>query len=99
MASCYPQETLWLDLARPLPGLTFAMCILQCQACSAPPELACAQLLRATAACGGVQVRQPGGMPFAVLVACLMVAMAVVFFTQHAVPSRAKKGRSTDRVD
>lgn len=46
-----------------------------------------------------MQVRQPGGMPFAVLVACLMVAMAVVFFTQQAEPSRAKKGRSTDRVD
>ena len=45
-------------------------------------------------------MRQPGGMPFAVLVACLMVAMAVVFFTQQAgAPSRAKKGRSTDRVD
>ncbi len=46
-------------------------------------------------------MRQPGGMPFAVLVACLIIAMAVVFSTQQAgAPSGGpKKGRSTDRVD
>lgn len=47
------------------------------------------------------QVRHPGGVPFAVLIACLIVAMAVVYFTQQVGPSggNAKKGRSTDRVD
>ncbi len=47
------------------------------------------------------QVRHPGGVPFAVLIACLIVAMAVVYFTQQVGPSggKAKKGRSTDRVD
>jgi len=46
------------------------------------------------------QVRQPGGLPFAALVACLMAAMAAVYATQQAGPAgRAKKGRSTDRVD
>ncbi|KAK9916603.1 hypothetical protein WJX75_004756 [Coccomyxa subellipsoidea] len=50
---------------------------------------------------GWAQVRHPGGVPFAVLIACLIVAMAVVYFTQQAGPGRgkAKKGRSTDRVD
>lgn len=47
------------------------------------------------------QVRHPGGVPFAVLIACLIVAMAVVYFTQQVGPSggNAKEGRSTDRVD
>ena len=47
------------------------------------------------------QVRHPGGVPFAVLMACLIVAMLAVYITQHA-PTRqrrAVKGRSTDRVD
>ncbi|EIE27009.1 hypothetical protein COCSUDRAFT_83568 [Coccomyxa subellipsoidea C-169] len=50
---------------------------------------------------GWAQVRHPGGVPFAVLIACLIVAMAVVYFTQQAGPERGrtKKGRSTDRVD
>lgn len=49
----------------------------------------------------GWQVRHPGGVPFAVLIACLIVAMAVVYFTQQAGPGtgKARKGRSTDRVD
>lgn len=48
-----------------------------------------------------VQVRHPGGVPFAVLMACLIVAMLAVYITQQA-PMRKKKiikGRSTDRVD
>ena len=51
--------------------------------------------------CATWQVRHPGGVPFAVLIACLIVAMAVVYFTQQAGPERGrtKKGRSTDRVD
>ncbi|BDA41145.1 hypothetical protein COCOBI_01-8000 [Coccomyxa sp. Obi] len=50
---------------------------------------------------GWAQVRHPGGVPFAVLIACLIVAMAVVYFTQQVGLSggKAKKGRSTDRVD
>lgn len=46
-------------------------------------------------------MRHPGGVPYAVLMACLIVAMAVVYITQQAAPSRggAKIGRSTDRVD
>jgi hypothetical protein len=33
--------------------------------------------------------------------ACLIIAMAVVYITQQAAPGRgrSKKGRSTDRVD
>ena len=40
-------------------------------------------------------------MPFAMLVACLIAAMAVVYVTQQASPGnrKANKGRSTDRVD
>ena len=46
------------------------------------------------------QVRHPGGLPFAVLMACLIVAMGVVYLTQQASPARkGRQGRSTDRVD
>lgn len=48
------------------------------------------------------QVRHPGGLPFSMLVACLIAAMAVVYITQQAAivrPGRPKKGRSTERVD
>lgn len=48
-----------------------------------------------------MQVRHPGGVPFALLMACLIVAMLAVYITQQA-PTRkrrAVKGRSTDRVD
>ena len=48
-----------------------------------------------------VQVRHPGGVPFAVLMGCLIAAMLGVYITQQSPSSkgRAKKGRSTDRVD
>lgn len=49
-----------------------------------------------------MQVRHPGGLPFSMLVACLIAAMVIVYITQQAAPGkqgRPKKGRSTDRVD
>eukprot|EP00803_Ostreobium_quekettii_P002515 evm.model.scf_113.4 EVM.evm.TU.scf_113.4 scf_113:72029-79810(+) len=50
---------------------------------------------------GYAQVRHPGALPFKMLVMCLIVAMGVVYQTQHL--SAAKGGqrtkRSTDRVD
>ncbi|KAK9806239.1 hypothetical protein WJX72_006852 [[Myrmecia] bisecta] len=47
-----------------------------------------------------MQIRHPGGVPFSALLGCLIVAMAVVYFTQQsATKGRPRKGRSTDRVD
>ena len=49
-----------------------------------------------------VQVRHIGGLPFTTLIGILLIAMAVVYFTQVQPRDRrqgAKKGRSTDRVD
>ncbi len=56
---------------------------------------------RKTHGAAAVQVRHPGGVPFAVLMACLIIVMAVVYITQQTAPGRgkSKKGRSTDRVD
>lgn len=46
------------------------------------------------------QVRHPTGVPFAALLASLIVAMAVVYFThQTGSKSGPKSGRATDRVD
>lgn len=46
------------------------------------------------------QVRHPTGVPFAALLASLIVAMAVVYFThQTGSKSGTKSGRATDRVD
>ena len=49
-----------------------------------------------------VQVRHIGGLPFTTLIGILLVAMAVVYFTQVQPQTKqqgSKKGRSTDRVD
>mmetsp|Transcript_9037 Transcript_9037/g.25956 ORF Transcript_9037/g.25956 Transcript_9037/m.25956 type:complete len:704 (-) Transcript_9037:142-2253(-) len=46
---------------------------------------------------GYSQVRHPGGMAFSALVGCLIVAMAVVFFTQTSGGKKTK--RSTERAD
>mmetsp|Transcript_21460 Transcript_21460/g.51195 ORF Transcript_21460/g.51195 Transcript_21460/m.51195 type:complete len:700 (-) Transcript_21460:224-2323(-) len=46
---------------------------------------------------GYAQVRHPGGMAFSALVGCLIVAMAVVFFTQTSKGKKVK--RSTERAD
>jgi len=46
---------------------------------------------------GYSQVRHPGGMAFSALVGCLIVAMAVIFFTQTASGKKVK--RSTERAD
>ena len=48
------------------------------------------------------QVRHIGGLPFTTLIGTLLIAMAVVYFTQLQPQARragGKKGRSTDRVD
>ena len=48
------------------------------------------------------QVRHIGGLPFSTLIGILLIAMAVVYFTQVQPQTKrqgAKKGRSTDRVD
>ena len=50
-----------------------------------------------------VQVRRPGGLPFATLVACLIGTMVAVYATQQVGLARRGrthvKGRSTDRID
>ncbi|KAL3153753.1 hypothetical protein ABBQ32_013344 [Trebouxia sp. C0010 RCD-2024] len=49
-----------------------------------------------------VQVRHIGGLPFTTLIGILLVAMAVVYFTQVQPQTKqggGQKGRSTDRVD
>ncbi|KAK9849529.1 hypothetical protein WJX84_006867 [Apatococcus fuscideae] len=49
---------------------------------------------------GFVQVRQTAGLHFQVLLACLIVAMAIVFLTsQTGLTGAAPKGRSTDRIE
>lgn len=49
---------------------------------------------------GFVQVRHTAGVHFQMLLACLIVAMAVVFLTsQTSLAGALPKGRSTDRVD
>ena len=49
---------------------------------------------------GYAQVRRPGGVPFSALLALLIVAMAFVYMTHQAGPSKpAGAARSTDRVD
>jgi hypothetical protein len=50
---------------------------------------------------GWAQVRRPGAVPFAALVAGLIVTMAAVFVTQQGFMQAAgrPKGRSTERVD
>eukprot|EP00884_Botryococcus_braunii_P007301 jgi/Botrbrau1/16572/Bobra.0068s0003.2 len=46
------------------------------------------------------QIRHPTGVPFAALLACLIVAMGVVYFTQQTGTKSSSKGsRATDRVD
>lgn len=49
-----------------------------------------------------VQVRHIGGLPFTTLIGILLVAMAVVYFTQVQPQTKrqgGKQGRSTERVD
>ncbi|KAK9789953.1 hypothetical protein WJX73_002050 [Symbiochloris irregularis] len=51
---------------------------------------------------GYVQVRHPGGVPFSMLVVCLIAAMVIVYISQRERPAhggRPKKGRSTERMD
>ena len=49
---------------------------------------------------GFVQVRHTAGLHFQMLLACLIVAMGVVFLTsQTGLTGAAPKGRSTDRME
>eukprot|EP01025_Chloroclados_australasicus_P040973 TRINITY_DN4314_c0_g2_i2.p1 TRINITY_DN4314_c0_g2~~TRINITY_DN4314_c0_g2_i2.p1 ORF type:complete len:434 (-),score=37.66 TRINITY_DN4314_c0_g2_i2:92-1393(-) len=45
---------------------------------------------------GYMQVRRPSGVPFSVLVGCLIVAMFVVYFTQQQEMGQRKKTRRVD---
>ena len=48
---------------------------------------------------GYAQVRRPGGVPFSILLALLIVAMIAVYATHQAGPQKSSISRSTDRID
>ena len=48
---------------------------------------------------GYAQVRRPGGVPFSILLALLIVAMIAVYTTHQTGAGKSLIARSTDRVD
>lgn len=48
---------------------------------------------------GYAQVRRPGGVPFSILLALLIMAMIAVYTTHQTGPKASSLARSTDRVD
>ena len=48
---------------------------------------------------GYAQVRRPGGIPFSILLALLMIAMIAVYATHQTGAAKSSVARSTDRVD